>query len=441
MDRSSSIGNKWNRDLSSDERLEKANRHADSLDPSDASSGSVEQSFAPTPASPALRSKQPASTSSASPVFADDEAKQLDHTAWTSVHAFSDMPAEFITVFHALRKIEQSAFTKHQTAREQAKNDPDLQLARAFIKSGARSGKDLEDSKHYQLLRGNRSGKSLMEGRLPLSSSFRSLLYPPTGGVRDTRTGLYAELDVIKIDGESIGLLCFPGTGVADNQDAQWKANLQQALGAGKLPRLYNQALGLAEELKTALARDGLELRVAGHSLGGGVVNFIGLTLNMDSYCFNAAALGKKSLEFLKLNGCLTQERINRQRHVTLEGDFASSPKLSKAIKVVARSSQTPTQIGKVYLGAKAHEDFPQSSDPRARHPLSAMEDMMHAQKLELWEKARQSVAQPSGSSASTPPASPPASPPTSTSGQPAPASTRKTRSSARDEADGSETN
>lgn len=432
MDRSSSLGKERSRDISSDERFEKANRPRQSPASSEVPSDTEDLDAARVPS---FNAKQRPSSTAALPAFGDDEAMQLDSASWMPVHDFSEIPAKFIAAFEALQETERNASSKHKKAKHPETNETGLKAARKLIKSQVKHGKSLEDTEPYQLLRGSRSGKSGMEAKLPAESAFRALLYPPTGGVRDTRTGLYAELRMIKSDGEATCLLCFPGTGVADNEGKQWAANLQQALGAGRVPRLYKQALALANELKMALANEGLELRVAGHSLGGGVANFVGLALNMESYCFNAAALGKKSREFLKIQGCLTAERIRSQNHVTLKGDFASSPQLSRVIKVVSRTTQGPTPIGKVYLGTDDHDDFPESRNPLARHPLSAMENMIDTQKFQLWQKARKEKASAAPSS-STPVAPRPTDKPDETSS----ASMSGARSSVQDEGDSPET-
>jgi hypothetical protein len=344
----------------------------------------------------------------------EEDTNESDQTniALASRHSFSEIPIELITVYQVLLDVEANATSKHKELRKALRAHTDVSDAIRYLKRQAHLGKSLEDTAEYQRLRGNRSGKSYLETQLPSASAFRALLYPPTGAVRDTRTGLYAELRKVTIDQKPVFVLCFPGTGAARNKDTQWKANLQQAFGAGGLPRLYTQALVLAKELKTVLAGQGFELHVAGHSMGGGVANFLGLALGIDSYCFNAAALGGACLNQLEIDGCLTAERIDRQNHVTLKGDYASNRTLSKAIGLLSPAGKKPQQVGNVYQATEEDEDFPQVIFPLDRHPLDAMQDMMYTQKTSLWRNTRQSAATtPSSSSSSSTPTKSPASP------------------------------
>lgn len=333
-----------------------------------------------------------------------DDPAELDqpNVALVSRHPFSEIPIEFITVYQVLLDVEANAASNHKRIRSRKREQAQVAQASKILKQQIGQGKSLEDTNEYQLLRGSRSDKSSMEIHLPAASAFRAMLYPATGGVRDTRSGLYAELRKVTIDGKPVFVLCFPGTGAARNRDTQWKANLKQAFGTGGLPRLYTQSLALAKELKMALNEKEYELHVAGHSMGGGIANFIGLAMNIDSYCFNAAGLGGASLNQLDIDGCLTAERIERQNHVTLKGDYASHRKLSKAIGLLSPSGQRPQQVGNVYEGTADDEDFPPAIFPLDRHPLEAMEDMMYAQKMSLWRSTRKPATTTAGSTSST---------------------------------------
>lgn len=407
MDRIGSNSYESSRDMSSDERFDNI---GDKRRPAKKSEYPSQDSKLP-----AASTVAPLTSSSNTPPAAllqacewqSDDMTELDRpdVALTSRHPFSEIPIRFITVYQVLLDVDANAASNHKRIRSQKRQQSKVTEAIKFLKRQRSLGKSLEATTEYQLLRGSRSEKSSLEVQLPAASAFRAMLYPPTGGVRDTRTGLYAELRKVTIEGKPVFVLCFPGTGAARNRDTQWKANLKQAFGAAGIPRLYTQSLALAKELKTALNEKEYELQVAGHSMGGGIANFIGLALNIDSYCFNAAALGGTCLNQLDIDGCLTAERIERQNHVTLKGDYASNRKLSTAIGLLSPSGQRPQQVGNVYEGNADDEDYPQAFFPLDRHPLDAMEDMMYAQKMSLWRNTRKSAtttATPKASSTSS---------------------------------------
>lgn len=405
MDRTSSTNRSASNEVSSDERFDKANRPGKARVPSGTPPGTTEKHPAANSHTPSLNVKQPSSSASALSPFVEDEdaAPQLGTANWRSQLDFSEIPGEFIAVFEMLREVEDDVSSKHADLTDLPKTKAELKAAKKSFKQQVAPGKSHEASDEYRLLRGNRTENSAMEAKLPKDSAFRGLLYPPTGGLRDMTTGLHAELRKRVIGGQPTYVLCFTGTGIAGNMGTQWMVNAQQALGTGGMPQLYHQALSLAAELRASLAAEGVELRVAGHSMGGGLANFIGLALNVESYCFNGAALGKASLKYLTVNGCMTAERIGRQNHLVLEGDFASASGLTSAIKVVSRSKQGPTLVGKVYRVPSDHEDYPQATNPVARHPLSAMENMMDNKKFELRQKARQTAAKATGTTTSAP--------------------------------------
>lgn len=404
MDRIRSDSHESSHHVSSDERFDSIGEKRDPARKNDDSHHGSKLPAASTVAPLSSSSKaSSAAMLQACELPTDDPAvPDQPDVALVSTHAFAELPIGCITVYQTLLDVDANAASNHKKIRNEKRKHTNVADAIKFLKQQASLGKSLEATKEYQLLRGSRSENSSMEMQLPVASTFRAMLFPPTGGVRDTRTGLYAELRKVTLDGKPVLLLCFPGTGAARNRDTQWKVNLQQAFGAGGVSRLYTQALALAKELKTALNDQAIELQVAGHSMGGGIANFIGLALNIDSYCFNAAALGGACLTQLAIDGCLTAERIARQNHVTLKGDYASNRKLSTVIGVLSPSGQRPQQIGKVYQGTADDEDFPQTSLPLDRHRLDAMEDMMYAQKMSLWRKTRQSAATATGSTSST---------------------------------------
>jgi hypothetical protein len=289
----------------------------------------------------------------------DDDSTAIEAAPLKTVKRFDELPGDMIRALNVLTGVDGHAGLKHRQFK-QMRSAPGIARAEERLKKAKKQGR--LDSAAYSTLQQDRSKLSAMEETLPEKSVFRGMLYAPTGGVRNTKSGLYAEL-------RSFGdgyLLCFLRSGAAGNLDAQWKANIKQALGLG-VPRAYHEAVALAQELRAALPKD-KPLAIAGHSMGGGIANFVGLALSMDSYCFNAAALGERSLDYLSMNGCLTKENISKQKHARLKADFASGSGWMKAAKHLGRQKIRPTLVGTVYEGN------------RRAHPLAgiAMEITAH---------------------------------------------------------------
>ncbi len=253
---------------------------------------------------------------------------------------FNEMPQSMVRAFNALISVDRHAFSQYRHLKEHISSDTGIARANRRVKKAQKKG--IIDRTAYAQLRRGRATRSGLEELLS-KSAFRTLLYAPTGGIRNTKSGLYAELR--RFDGGY--LLCFPGSGAAGNLDTQWRMNLKQALGQG-VPRVYLEAAALAQELRAVLP-EGVPLAVAGHSMGGGIANFVGLALGMDSYCFNAAALGEKSLAYLKQNDCLTGESIAKQKHARMKADFASGSSLMKAARHLGGQKIMPTLVGLVY--------------------------------------------------------------------------------------------
>jgi len=283
----------------------------------------------------------------------DDDSTTIEAAPLKTVKRFDELPGDMVRALQVLTGVDGHASLKHRQFKKM-KSAPGIARAEERLKKAKKQGR--LDSAAYSTLQQDRSKSSAMEESLSEKSVFRSMLYAPTGGIRNTKSGLYAEL-------RSFGdgyLLCFVRSGAAGNLDVQWKANIKQALGLG-VPRAYHEAVALAQELRTALPKD-KPLAIAGHSMGGGIANFVGLALNMDSYCFNAAALGEKSLDYLSMNGCLTKENISKQKHARLKADFASGSGWMKAARHLGRKKIRPTLVGTVYEGN------------RGAHPLAGID-------------------------------------------------------------------
>jgi len=311
----------------------------------------------------------------------------------TDIRPFSDVPKDVIQAFRTLRRCEQNGASKHHVYKEKKKANADYKSAAGFVDKKSKKGESVEKSPEFRRLQAHRSDPSALERHLAADSRFRTLLFAPSGGVRDKTTGLYAELLPFASNDSTHFLLCFPGTGVAGNMDRQWKNNVRQAVSTAGPPKLYEQALDLASELKTELDEDNISLSVAGHSMGGGVANFIGLSLGIPSYSFNGAALGTGTISHLDNNKCLTPERIAQQQHVRLEKDLASSSTLSKRIALLpGQGGKFPQQIGRVYEASKADPGFPTQANRIERHPLGAMDNLMSAQDKLLQKREKEST-------------------------------------------------
>ncbi|MEK7991161.1 MAG: hypothetical protein VSS52_009165 [Thiotrichaceae bacterium] len=68
-------------------------------------------------------------------------------------------------------------------------------------------------------------------------------------------------------------------------------ANIQQVFGA--VPKQYENALSAAEELSLYIQQIGYTLTIGGHSLGGGIAQYIANSLNVPAITFNSAPISK----------------------------------------------------------------------------------------------------------------------------------------------------
>lgn len=301
-----------------------------------------------------------------------------------SVLPFSGVPPKAAKIYTIAADVEYNISVSHDQMRKAIASKPAAKAAHALLKSHCRAPDKRRDEaaveSAYQLMKLGRRGMSSLELCLEKSPDFRHLLFAPTGGVRDTATGLYAELRQIPTGTLPIEyVLLFPGTGAGGAKDAQWKANVAQATGIGGMPKLYMQALGLASEIRRILMDWGATLSVAGHSMGGCIANFVGLALDLDSCCFNAAALGPASLDYLDIHGCLAQERVGRQVHVGFGDDWATHPSLMKGASAMAKLAAGTTGnlktclVGQVYHLSPGDPLYPANKDVFERHLLASL--------------------------------------------------------------------
>lgn len=244
---------------------------------------------------------------------------------------------------------------------------------------------DVSETKSYKALSANRQnisvslddrfdGKSPLEYWLPKDSKFRSVLEPGLGSIRDIQSGLNAQL--VRRDGKPAGspdryILTFPGTGVVDTAGAQWKTNVRQFLGIGGVPPMYRQAVELAKEIQQRLP-PGCELELCGHSLGGGIASFVGLSLNLNTVGFNSAPLGPACIKALGKANALTRERLDKLRQIRTEGDPVTSRGVNKTLARLAHGAirfgaRVPQLAGTVYKISR-HSDFNTPGSALERH-------------------------------------------------------------------------
>lgn len=194
----------------------------------------------------------------------------------------------------------------------------------------------------YDKLKGTRE-ETALEKLLP---GAKRKLFPQTGQFRDPKTGLMADLTELKgadgkpvlRDGRPVYVLSFMGTGRGAASRAQWLTNVRQFLGMGGVPHAHQQAADLAGRLLKVFNTMNPKplLTLSGHSLGGGIANYVGLKLDLEATCYNPAALGAATqrdilahIQALKRQHPETKlgDRVAKQTLIRTESDPISHPK------------------------------------------------------------------------------------------------------------------
>ena len=145
---------------------------------------------------------------------------------------------------------------------------------------------------------------------------------------------------------------------------------------------MHSQALELVKTIQDALALQGQTLELTGHSMGGGIANYVGLKLNINSTCFNPAALGPAVLNDLFINDCLSDECIKKQILLRIRKDPVSSKDSQEFFARFAQSTFLnnpfiPRPVGILYIADR--NDYHQNNRPPeldifVRHQLDAFQ-------------------------------------------------------------------
>jgi hypothetical protein len=212
--------------------------------------------------------------------------------------------------------------------------------------------------------------------KLLIGTKYEGLIDSATGGFRDPSTGLYCELKPLTLDSMSkvTGyVLCFPGVGAGNMLSTQLHSSVKQFLGVGGVPTMHSQALELVKTIQDALALQGQTLELTGHSMGGGIANYVGLKMNLPAVCYNAAALGRACLKDI---GETTLENLKKQTHIRLEGDFATHPSLTRnlmAFFTLGTNNYVPRNIGVINEIKTSDHYFPRDRYGLDRHALDSI--------------------------------------------------------------------
>ncbi|MGB4347247.1 MAG: hypothetical protein WBJ21_12725 [Burkholderiaceae bacterium] len=301
----------------------------------------------------------------------------------TKAAPFADIKEQTKPLYEALRETQVSVHKALSTTRTamlgnavQSQQIADVKAWRDDVTGSQTLQK--KGAEAYAALKQN-TGQPHIADLLGNDSALKQKGFPLTGGFRDPATGLYAELRKLPQQGNGPAqyVLCITGTGRGAALRAQMKTNAQQFLGRGGVPAAHQQALQLTKELQQAIHTMGGNLTLAGHSLGGGIANYVGLKLNMAATCFNAAALGGACLQDLERGRHLHAETVNKQCHVRTHTDPVSSKGVQKffACLIASISYQTvrvPEHIGQRYTARPTDAGFPQGG-PAFVHNLFAL--------------------------------------------------------------------
>ena len=300
-------------------------------------------------------------------------------------------------IYNALRDFEKSAFNYHNKydttqnnvlGKEQWKEFKSKR--NDFLKNPetVNTTNNLQTQTEYKIIK-KRVQSSELEKHLS-GSPLSIKLDPLTGVFRDTKTGLFAQLIPIK-DKENNDsgdfALCFGSTGSGKMGMMQTKVDIEQVLNKEKLPAAYEQAAELAKALIQATSFLGVEIKVTGQSMGGGLANYVGLKLGIESVCFNPAALGQAAIKDLEKNGCLTAKNLEKQNIIRQKRDIVSGDKNQKKISTLAsiltlHTVTKPLHLGKIHEVNK--EDMGTTDKPKrgfqSRHFTSAFDPLYKPQ-------------------------------------------------------------
>lgn len=203
-------------------------------------------------------------------------------------------------------------------------------------------------------------------------SKFDNMIDKKTGGFLDPSTGLCCQLQ--RLSGENYAL-CIPGIAEGKMFGTQLSASIQQFLGVGGVPEIYTQALELAQFLNKKLKDEDKNLELSGHSMGGGIANYVGLKLDLPSVCFNAAALGRACLKDI---GEVSQTTLEKQIHIRMENDFATHPPVTRkliAFFSMGKEKYIPRNVGVICEIKGSDPFYPTHRGIMDRHLLDAMDD------------------------------------------------------------------
>jgi hypothetical protein len=317
------------------------------------------------------------------------------------IKPFNEITNTVEIIHQKLKEVVYSASKFNATYEESKKNKEKsndlsyLKNTSNWVTQGGKIGgaKNLQEINEYKSLKGNRD-KTALEIKLHTHSNFRWNINALNGAFRDSNTGLYAELKAIN---KNEFVLCFPGTGAGQMNSQQWSVNINQFLGKNGVPAAYEQAKELAEEIKTKLEKKGGSLTVAGHSLGGGIANYVGIKLNIESFCFNAAALGGACQQDMSKE--LTPDRIQKQNHIKQKGDIVAGKNTQKNItgiynRLFKQNIIVPQNIGNLYtISASDSKDKKTNLSNFERHQLDSF-DLLFEMKQKFDVEAKPSQNQ-----------------------------------------------
>ena len=267
-----------------------------------------------------------------------------------------------------------------------AKIPPQLEASsHCSVISSATVSKIRDDSKsHYDALSETENlflreahnpsrAKTTME-KLLEGSEFANMIDKNTGGFLDPSTGLRCQLRPLDSDKKTYAL-CIPGITSGKTFLPQLRDSAKQFLGVGGVPKIYSQTLELSRFLNEKLKQEGKTLELAGHSMGGGIANYVGLKLGLPSKCFNAAALGRACLKHI---GEISGETLETQIHIRLENDFATHPPVTRKLMAffsLTKEKYVPRNVGVICEIKTSDQFYPSKLGFMDRHRLNAMDD------------------------------------------------------------------